>query len=108
MAKIRGDWHVLSGLIKLISIFFIFIPLYASAQQNSILLSDDKIKEILIKQSISAYPGNCPCPYFVDRAGRRCGKRSAWSKAGGYSPLCYPSDVTRQMIGSYRSTTGKE
>lgn len=31
----------------------------------------------IIQQSLAAYPGNCPCPYNRDAAGRRCGKRSA-------------------------------
>jgi hypothetical protein len=44
-------------------------------------LSDARIRELLIQQSIANYPGNCPCPYNVDRAGRRCGARSAYSKA---------------------------
>ena len=35
------------------------------------------------------------------RNGRRCGGNSAWSKGGGYSPLCYPSDVTQRMIDDY-------
>lgn len=48
----------------------------------------------LIQQSRSNYSGNCPCPYDRDRAGRRCGGRSAYSRAGGASVLCYPSDVT--------------
>lgn len=59
------------------------------------------IVQALIAESISSYPGNCPCPYNTDRAGRSCGKRSAWSKAGGYSPLCYPGDVTAAMIEKY-------
>lgn len=46
-----------------------------------------------IRQSVAAYPGSCPCPYSVDRAGRSCGARSAWSRRGGHAPLCYPSDV---------------
>jgi hypothetical protein len=65
-------------------------------------LSDDEIRDILIQQSISRYSGNCPCPYNTDRAGRRCGKRSAYSKPGGASPLCYPQDVTEEMIERYR------
>ena len=32
--------------------------------------------------------GNCPCPDNLDRAGRRCGKRSAFCKPGGESPSC--------------------
>ncbi len=46
-----------------------------------------------IRQSIAAYPGSCPCPYSTDRAGRRCGARSAYSRPGGRAPLCYPADV---------------
>jgi hypothetical protein len=55
----------------------------------------------IIADSIASYPGNCPCPYNTDRAGRSCGRRSAWSKAGGYAPLCYPDDVTPAMIEKY-------
>jgi hypothetical protein len=55
----------------------------------------------LIRQSIASYPGSCPCPYNVDRAGRRCGGRSAWSKPGGYSPICYESDVSEERLETY-------
>lgn len=65
-------------------------------------LTNDEIKQILIQRSLTSYPGNCPCPYNTDRAGRRCGKRSAYSKPGGYAPLCYPEDVTAAMIAAYK------
>lgn len=55
----------------------------------------------IIRQSIAGYPGSCPCPYNTDRAGRRCGGRSAWSRPGGYSPICYDSDVTESRLQSY-------
>ncbi len=61
------------------------------------------IKRLLIKRSHAYYPGNCPCPYNTDRAGRRCGKRSAYSRPGGRSPLCYNRDVTTAMIRNYRA-----
>lgn len=35
------------------------------------------------------YTGSCDCPYHTDRAGRRCGARSAYSRPGGRSPRCY-------------------
>ena len=57
-----------------------------------------KIIKQLIEESIRNYPGNCPCPYFLDRAGRRCGKRSAWSRPGGYEPFCYESDIPETVI----------
>jgi hypothetical protein len=42
------------------------------------------------------------CPDDTMRNGRACGGRSAYSRPGGASPLCYPSDVTAAMIDSYR------
>ncbi len=58
-------------------------------------------KKQMIKQSIAGYRGSCPCPYNTDRAGRRCGRRSAWSRPGGASPLCYESDVSEARIDAY-------
>lgn len=58
-------------------------------------------RRILISRSHDAYPGPCPCPYNRDRAGRRCGKRSAWSKPGGYAPLCYDSDITQAHLQTH-------
>lgn len=71
-----------------------------SSQQES--LSDAEIRRNLIQQSISRYSGSCPCPYNRDRGGRRCGGRSAYSRPGGASPLCYDSDITDQMINDFR------
>jgi hypothetical protein len=67
--------------------------------------SDAEIKQEIINESIASYRGNCPCPYNVDRAGRRCGKRSAYSRPGGASPICYASDVTPKMVEEYRKKT---
>jgi hypothetical protein len=64
--------------------------------------TDAQIKQRLIRQSIASYPGSCPCPYNTDRAGRRCGARSAYSRPGGYAPLCYPADVTPAMVREAR------
>lgn len=47
----------------------------------------------MIQESIAQYPGKCPCPYSVMSNGKKCGKRSAYSKPGGYEPLCYVSDI---------------
>lgn len=33
--------------------------------------------------------GRCLCPYDLDRAGRRCGARSAYSRPGGARPVCF-------------------
>lgn len=67
--------------------------------------TDAEIKQAIIKESIASYKGNCPCPYSVDRAGRMCGRRSAYSKPGGASPLCYEKDVSQKMVDDYRRRT---
>ena len=52
-----------------------------------------KNPEQMIQESIAKYPGKCPCPYSIMSNGKQCGKRSAYSKPGGYEPLCYVSDI---------------
>jgi hypothetical protein len=70
--------------------------------QPSMAQSDDDIKQKIIDQSILSYSGSCPCPYNRDRAGRRCGKRSAYSRPGGVSPICFPEDVTPKMVREHK------
>ena len=64
-------------------------------------LTNEQIRQAIIRESIAAYPGNCPCPYNTARNGTSCG-RSAYSRPGGYAPLCYPKDVTDEMVEKYR------
>lgn len=64
--------------------------------------STETIKQKIIKQSVESYPGNCACPYNTARNGSRCGKRSAYNKAGGYAPICYSKDITAEMIKNYK------
>ena len=73
--------------------------------QRCVVLSeatDLEIRQMLIAESLASYPGSCPCPYFTDRAGRSCGRRSAYSRPGGYSPLCYPTDVSVEQVREVR------
>lgn len=69
-------------------------------------LSDEAIKKRIIAESIASYPGNCPCPYNTARNGSQCGRRSAYSRAGGYAPLCFSSDVSKSDVQSYRQQNG--
>ena len=78
-----------------------FVVAVAGAESKT-ELSDAKIRQLLIAESRAEYDGNCPCPYDLDRAGRKCGKRSAYSREGGAAPLCYDRDVTPEMIRAYR------
>lgn len=67
-------------------------------------LSDAVIKQRIIKQSIAAYPGNCACPFNSASNGSSCGRRSAWSRGGGYAPMCYASDVTKADVARWRAS----
>jgi hypothetical protein len=63
------------------------------------------IAAIIVQASRDQYHATgrpCACPDDSMRNGRACGGRSAYSRPGGASPLCYPSDVTAAMIDSYR------
>ncbi|MCF2950495.1 hypothetical protein L0668_20470 [Paraglaciecola aquimarina] len=44
------------------------------------------------------YSGICACPYDTDRAGNRCGARSAWSKPNGASPNCDYDFISTQDL----------
>jgi hypothetical protein len=67
-------------------------------------LSDAQVKQQIIRESIASYPGNCPCPYNTARNGSSCGRRSAWSRLGGYAPLCYPADVGKTDVQEWRAS----
>lgn len=71
------------------------------------VLSDVAIIARLIALDAASYSGNCRCPENTDRAGRRCGARSAYSKPGGREPLCYAHDVSPSMIANFRASLGR-
>lgn len=77
------------------------LPSFAYSRSE---LTNEQIKQAIIQQSIASYPGNCPCPYNVARNGSRCGKRAAYSRVGGYAPLCYSEDVTDEMVRKYKKS----
>ena len=72
-----------------------------SSQTKNAGKTEVEVKQEIINQSIASYRGNCPCPYNLDRAGHRCGARSAYSRQGGASPICYAKDVTQKMVDDY-------
>ena len=69
-------------------------------------LSDSQVKAMMIQDSIASYSGRCPCPYNLASNGSQCGRRSAYSKPGGYAPLCYDTDITAEMVNQYKSRKG--
>jgi hypothetical protein len=98
----RGRRTVPSFLLAVLASVLLTAP--AAAQRDAQgRHSDAEINQAIIRESLAQYPGPCPCPYNVARNGSRCGKRSAYSRPGGYSPVCYESDVTAEMIAAWRS-----
>ncbi|ROP59368.1 hypothetical protein EDF81_2167 [Enterobacter sp. BIGb0383] len=87
-------------IFALFTFLFVFSSGTTLAKQQT--TSDDKIKQLIIEESIAAYPGVCACPFNRARNGSSCGRRSAWSKAGGYSPVCYKDEVTQEMVREWR------
>ncbi len=98
--------QLLAGMMALGLVYGLATPAGAEGKRKG--PSDAQIRQILIDESIAAYPGNCPCPYNTARNGSRCGKRSAYSRPGGAAPLCYPSDVTNEMVKAYREARAQE
>ncbi|MFF7710383.1 hypothetical protein [Pseudomonas sp. NPDC007930] len=64
--------------------------------------ADDEIAQRIIQQSMAEWRGNCACPYQLARNGSQCGRRSAYSKPGGYAPKCYREDVSDEDIARFR------
>ena len=64
--------------------------------------TDQEIRDRIIQESIMAYRGSCPCPYSINRAGRRCGGNSAYSKPGGAQPFCFHHDISESMVERYK------
>lgn len=82
---------------------FIAFVVCTSVIASNVKMSDDEIREAIIQESILSYPGNCPCPYSRAKNGSKCGGRSAYSRAGGYSPSCYKSDVSKETVDNYKN-----
>jgi hypothetical protein len=78
----------------------------ATDKREATVLSAVAIAALIVKESRSAYYATgrpCACPDDRMRNGHACGGRSAYSRPGGAAPLCYPSDVSTEMISNYRA-----
>ncbi|RZN31240.1 hypothetical protein CWO90_17510 [Bradyrhizobium sp. Leo121] len=83
-------------------------PAQPDTRKLEAALTAAAIAAIIIKASRDQYHATgrpCACPDDTMRNGRSCGGRSAYSRPGGAAPLCYPSDVTAEMIEAYRRRT---
>lgn len=116
VTKVRGDWSFITGVRYKGWVYGGYLTRNKAPQQRVSLqpkslptvhrkpgLTEAAITKLLIERSHAYYSGNCPCPYNTDRAGRRCSGRSAYSRPGGASPLCYATDISAAMISDYRA-----
>ena len=72
------------------------------------VLSAAAIAALIVAVSRSAYHATgrpCACPDDRTRGGQRCGRRSAYSRAGGAKPICFEHEVTAEMVADYRKRT---
>jgi hypothetical protein len=68
-------------------------------------MSGATIAATIVRMCLDQYHSHapCACPYDVDRGGHSCGRRSAYDRPGGYSPVCFARDVTPGMIADFRA-----
>ena len=95
----EGSWPNRLGLVvSQAALFAVVMPALAEAACPFPLID---VKNEMIEASVAQYAGSCPCPENADRAGRRCGRRSAWHRGGGQAPLCYPDDIPDELALAY-------
>jgi len=86
-------------------VFAALLVLSAGSALGREPLSDAQVRDTIVKESVAKYLATghpCACPYNVARNGSSCGGRSAYSRPGGASPLCYPKDVTDGAVADWR------
>ena len=65
-------------------------------------LSDNRVRQQIMRDSQAPYSGRCVCSYQTkDLQGRSCKGRHEVIKAGP-QPICYPAEVTSQMVIDWR------
>jgi hypothetical protein len=63
-------------------------------------LADDRLRQKIMSDSIAIYHGACTCPYQVRRNGRSC--RGHIHVLKGHAPICFPGEITGQMLAVWR------
>jgi hypothetical protein len=81
---------------------FLGLFFLASDVMGAEALTDEQIRELILKESIANYSGTCPCPYSEKTSGEKCGDSSAYRKPGGQKPLCYQKDISPGQVDKYR------
>ncbi len=65
-------------------------------------LSDNRIRQDIMRDSQAPYPNRCVCPYQTkDLKGHSCKGRHEIIKTR-HQPICYPEQVTDKMVRDWR------
>ena len=65
-------------------------------------LSDNRVRQRIMQESQARHSGRCVCPYQTkDLNGHSCKGRHEVIKTHP-RPICYPSQVTRDMVSDWR------
>jgi hypothetical protein len=82
------------------------VTVFASLVLTAPAIADDSdVRQQIIQSSVNDYRATghpCACPYNTARNGSRCGDRSAYIRPGGAAPVCYPKDITDQMVSDWK------
>jgi hypothetical protein len=71
-------------------------------REESRQLSDTRVREHIIQESLEHYPNRCVCPYQTkDLHGRSCKRRHEVVKTAPL-PVCYPRQVSSEMTMEWR------
>jgi hypothetical protein len=103
------------NVVRSIAMLFIWLasPLHAQAPlrdpnlpsvkpQTLQYLSDNRVRQRIMQESHARYGGKCVCPYQTkDLKGRSCKCRHEVVTTQP-RPICYPSQVTREMVSDWR------
>lgn len=86
--------------ISVFAVVCVFASDISIAKSNS--LSDDQVSQRIIDDSVASYPGTCACPSIPPGTAARAVAVVHGAKAGGYSPICYKKEVTKEMVKAWR------
>lgn len=65
-------------------------------------LTEDLIKDRIIKESVKQYSGQCVCPYYLKDNGSYCVEESIYFQMDRKGPICYRDDITKNMLEKYK------
>ena len=99
-------WKKFASTLLFTSVAALLISAAAFAREPTPQLANAAtVRAQIVQESVASYLSTgrpCACPYNTMRNGAACGGRSAYSRAGGAAPLCYPHDVTDTIVSLYR------